>query len=686
MLVVAAQVPGAFAAVAQDGLELNAFVAVHPDGTVAISIPSVEMGQGVITSLPQLVADELDVDFEQVQVVHAPVDDEFRASVAVAKEQFTGGSMSVRVWNEPLREAGAAARLMLMAAAAERWGVPLESVETDAGVVKHGEKSLTYGELAAEAAKQRPPKDPPLRRPNQVAGRSQPRQDLLPKVLGTAEFGIDVRLEGMLRASVRMCPVFGGQVDTVDDEAARAMPGVEHVLVFDDFVAVVAEGWWQAEQAAKKLVLTWKGGNSGFDEARIHATYDQALQKGGRPGQNVGNAKKALGDDPLEGTYHVPYLDHAPIEPLNCTVDLTGGRCRIWTGTQVQSRTVKLAAKLVGCRPDDVELTTTFLGGGFGRRGNIDFVEPALRIALRVDAPIQLIWSREQCTQHGFYRPGAKIRFRGRVENGRIAALHGHMAADNILYRYLPGFLVGLVGFAATFPLEGMRKKECPYLIENHRIELSRVDIPIPIGFWRSVGHSHNGFFLESFIDELAHAAGADPLQFRLDHIEDERYRRVLETLREKSDWGNPAPGRHQGVAIMECYGSVCAEVAEVSMVDGRPKVHRITAVVDCGEVVNPDIVQAQLMGGAVFGLSAAMGERLDLEGGAIRQSNFHDYPLLRMHEAPEVRGYTVKGPDSPVGGIGELAVPPLAPAVCNALFKATGKRIRSLPILEHFA
>lgn len=692
VLVVAVQLPRAEAGAGASPSPLSAFVGIAADGTTTILSPSSEMGQGVCTALAQLLAEELDADWSLVRVVTTE-GPEFRRSLGPGYTmQVTGGSTSVPVWSEPLRAAGASARDRLVRAAAARWGASAASLTTDAGVVHHPDgRSATYGELALEASKLRASRNPP-RKPRTVdrlVGTSVPRNDLVAKVTGAATFGVDIRIPGMLRACSVACPVFGGRVGAVEDAAARAIPGVRDVLVFEDFVAVVADTWWPAKRAVEALKITWEEGpNAGLDSAGVSAALRAGLDAE-RPfvGRSEGRSPALWpAEEVLSADYEVPYLDHAPMEPLNCTVHIQPDRCDVWVGTQVQTMVLQAAAKATGLSEEQVFVHTPYLGGGFGRRGNNDWVEQALAIAVRLQKPVQLLWTREEGIRHGFYRPAFAGRLRARVAPGEVRGLHVRVAGDNILHRYLPRLLQGLP-LAKALPMEGLLETS-PYGFDDVRMEGVLVDLPVPIGFWRSVSHSYTAFFVESFLDEVAAKIGVDPVALRSRLIRDShaRFRAVLELAVEKGAWGKPEAGRFQGVALHESFGSICAQVVELSMVGGLPKVHRITAAVDCGPVVNPDLVRAQIMGGALFGLSEALGARLDFKAGRVVQGNFHDYPLLRMKDAPNVEVHIVENPTAPVGGIGEIGTPPIAPAVCNAIFAATGRRVRSLPILPALA
>lgn len=687
-LVVAVQLPEASAADAASSEEpLNAFVTIEPDGTITVLLPSSEMGQGINTSLAQVLADELDADWSMVRSRSGPERRDYRMSTGIPpKLQFTGGSRSITWWSTPMREAGAAAREMLVQAAAMRWDVDPASCSTALSVVHHPDgRAATYGELAAEAAALRAPRRPRLKERGELRlnGASLPRLDLQDKVTGAAVFGGDIRLPGMVRACAVACPVFGGRVASVDSRAARAMPSVRDVLVFDDFVAVVADTWWPAKQAVDALEISWDEGEHGaLSSGSISAVLREALDDhDGFKGRKDRQAVRLLeAGEVVTGDYEVPYLDHQTMEPLNCTVWVTEDSCEIWAGNQAQTLARNVAMRVLGLRPHQIEIHTPLLGGGFGRRGNVDFIDQAVRIAARIDEPVQLQWTREEGVRHGYYRPAAAARMRGRVVEGK-PVLHARVASDNILHRYIPGLLHGL-GVVAGFPVEGMLH-DCPYSFAHVQVEAAFRDFPVPIGFWRSVGNSYTAFFMESFLDELATSAGLDPVAFRRTLLDDApRHRVVLDRVVQEANWGRPAPGRFQGVALHGCYGSICAQVAEVSVVDGKLTVHRIVSAMDCGPVVNPDLVHAQMMGAAIFGLSAALHGELKIDRGRVLSSNFHDYPVLRMSEAPEIETHIVEPPDSPVGGAGELGTPPVAPAVCNAIFAATGQRIRRLPIL----
>jgi isoquinoline 1-oxidoreductase beta subunit len=692
-LIIGVSLPGSVAAktgIAPDSTPaLNAFVMIDRDGAITVLLPSSEMGQGVTTSLPQMVMEELDGDWSKLTTRTGPEAKDYRVSLGAGPMMVTGGSGSIMHWGEPMREAGAAARAMLVKAAAKRWGVAASECTTRDGVVRHSAgHEAEYGSLVDEAALLKPPRKPTLKPDSEhrLIGTSVPRTDLLSKVDGTAEFGIDISRPGQVWATTVACPVFGGTVGSVDDTDARAIPGVKDVLVFSDYVAVVAESWWPARKALTALKITWnEGDNADLDSdgiaLRLLAGLDaEKPHIARREGKALDRIEES--EDVLEAVYSVPYLDHAPIEPMNCTVHIQDDRCDVWVGTQVQTLVVKAVKRLTGLKSNQIHVHTTMLGGGFGRRGNIDFIEQALDIGMLIDGPVQVLWTREETFRHGFYRPAATIRMRATIAGDAPEAVHIRLASDNILHNYLPPLLHN-IGLVADFPLEGFLHSS-PYAFENIQVEWSHVDLPVPIGFWRSVGHSYSAYFMECFIDELAVKLGQDPVALRRSLMGDRhpRFRTLLDLAAQKAGWGNPPAGRFQGVAIHESFGSICAQVAEISMEDGKPRVHRVVAAVDCGRAINPGIVETQIMSGVIFGLSAAMGGKLTLANGRIQQSNYHDYPVLRMVQAPEVEVHIVDTPGAPIGGIGEIGTPPIAPAVCNAILAATGEPVRSLPIL----
>lgn len=649
--------------------ELNAFVSIAPDNTITLQIHKSEMGQGVVTSIAQILADELEADWNRIRT-------EFPGVKPVYGTPMMGtyGSLTIRGSYAQLRRAGAAAREMLLQAAAARWNVPVTELRAENSAVIHpaDNRRLTYGALAADAARLAPPQNPTLKQAAQfkLIGTSPKRLDTPSKVNGTAIFGIDIRRPGMLYASLERCPVFEGKVASFDATEARKVPGVRDVFEIDRGVAVVAENTWAAIQGRKALKITWnegrRAGNSTEGLRRMFA--DMCLQPGNAV-RNTGDVEAALAGAArrVEAVYEAPYLSHAPMEPLNATVLVTDSRCDIWVGTQIQTVARQAAAQVTGLKEDQVEIHTQYLGGGFGRRGGEDYIHEAVAIANRMKGtPVKLVWTREDDLQHDTYRPMSYVKFTaGLGAEGWPVALHARIAC--------PPF--GQPG-TATEGIADMR-----YAIPNVRVESHAPDVGVPVSYWRSVGYSQNTFFMEAFIDELAAAAGKDPLEFRRKLLaQNARMLGVLNLAAEKAGWGTPLPaGRSRGIAVVNNIGSFNAQVAEVSVASGRIRVHRVVCAVDCGVVVHPEIVKQQIESGVVYGLSAALKQAITLDKGRVVQTNFHTYDPLRIDEMPQVEVHIVPSTANP-GGIGEASTPTTAPAVMNAVYAATRKRIRMLP------
>jgi isoquinoline 1-oxidoreductase beta subunit len=673
----------------------DAFLRIGSDGTITVMVGQSEMGQGVATALPQLVAEELDAGWDQVTFEFAPAHPAYGAAMGM---QVTGGSTSVlRAWR-PLREAGARARWMLREAAARRWGVPADQIRTErASAIAPDGATLTYGELAADAALLEVPEEVPLKDPTEwsLIGTSAPRLDALDKSTGRAVFGIDAGPPESRVALVARSPVFGGRVRSFDPASALAVPGVHEVIELESGVAVVARGYVAARAGRDALAVEWDDGPAaGLDDDEIFRRLEEAAVEGGRTVRDDGDVEAALaaGGEPIRATYRLPYLAHATMEPMNCTAWVRDGRCTVWAPTQFQNGpgivgggARQVAAAAAGVSADDTEVHTTYLGGGFGRRAERDFVHEAAELAGKVEGPVKVTWSREDDTQHDFYRPASHHDLAALLGPDGLPATWEHTIAtqsirERVVPGWVPGFVAGFAGRRDPTSIEG--GPDHPYHVPHVRGRFARVDLPIPVGFWRSVGHSHTGFAVESFVDELAHAAGRDPYEYRRSLLQEHpRHLGVLDAVAEASSWGEAPPeGRARGISIVESFGSYVAQVAEVSVVDDRPRVHRVWCAIDCGVVVNPRIVRAQMESGIVFGLTAALYGEINIRGGRAVQSNFHDYEMLRMREAPEVEVVLAPSGDAP-GGVGEPGTPPIAAAVTNALFVLTGQRIRRLPI-----
>lgn len=690
--------PARRSAAAAAALEPNAYVRIGTDGTVTLTIDKSEMGQGVLTSMRQILADEIEADWESIRL--GPVPDN---PAAWDHNMITAGSGSIRGSYERLRHAGAAARELLRAAAAQRWEVSIDDTRAENGFVIHGDKRLSYGDLAAEAAGIPLPKMPPLKNPKdfRYIGKAVRRLDSPEKVDGTAVFGIDVDVPGMLAATIIHAPVLGGTVRSVNAEAVQQMPGIRRVVELrahprfedgkesmsatDSAVAIVAERYWQALAARAALDIVWDDGpNAGLSSQGISAQLrGLAEQEEAIRARDEGDVSGAAPSKTIDAEYETPYLHQAPMEPLNCTAHVQGNRCEIWAGTQAQSAAQTAVARVLGIPLENVRIHTTLLGGGFGRRAETDFIAEAALISKEAGAPVKLIWTREEDMQHGFFRPATYHRLAGGVDAEGNPVLWKHrIVAPSLLIQDFgrPDVWEKPGSGIDTTSVEGAR--DLPYNIPNLRVELIHADVPVPLGWWRSVGSSQNAFVTEGFIDEMAEAAGEDPFEFRRRLLAAHpRHRRVLEIAAEKAGWGRPLPeGRGRGIAVAESFGSIVAEVAEVSIENGRPRVHRVVCAVDCGQIVNPDTVEAQMEGGIVFGITAALYGEITIEGGRVAQSNFHDYALLRMNEMPEVEVHLAPSGDAH-GGVGEPGVPPAAPAVCNALYTLTGRRVRKLPI-----
>lgn len=678
--------PPAVAAAAAEPFAPNAWLRIAPDGKVTVSINKAEMGQGVCTSLAMLVAEELDADWAEVGFEFAPVDPAYNHPGMPL--QFTGGSTSILGMSQTLREAGASARAMLVAAAAARFGVPATECTTRASQVEHPATSrrASYAELVEDAARLPVPQDVVLKSADQfrLIGKSMKRLDTPAKLAGTATFAIDVARPGKRVALVAHPPVFGGKALRWNEAAAMAIPGVRSVHALKSGVAVVADGFWAAKRGRDALDVQWDlGENAKISTEVLRAEYRELSRKPGMVARKEGSGSAALtqGERTHWADYELPYLAHAPMEPLNCVVELRDGSMEIWAGTQFQTIDHAAAAAAAGLAPEKVKLHTTFLGGGFGRRANpaSDYIVEAVEIAKRAGGAIHLVWTREDDMRSGYYRPQWHSRIgAGWDDRGEIQAWsHTIVGQSFIAGTPFEPFIIKN-GIDDT-SVEGAA--DLHYAIPNIQVELHTTQVGVPTLWWRSVGHSHTAFVVESFLDELAHATGVPPIELRRKLLARQpRHLGVLETA-----WGaaarHPLPkGAARGVAVHYSFQSYVAHVVDASIERGKPKVHRVVAAIDCGRVVNPDTVVAQLEGAIGFGLTAALYGEITLEEGRVKQSNFHDYRMLRIHEMPAVEVQIVQS-DAPSTGVGEPGVPGIAPALCNALFQVTGKRIRRLPI-----
>lgn len=664
----------------------NAFIRVGRDGQVVLTMPYVEMGQGTYTSIPMLIAEELEVNLNQVRLEHAPPNEKLYANPMLGV-QATGNSNAMRGGWKPLREAGATARVMLVAAAARRWGVDPKSCRAQAGMVIHEAtgRRLTYGELAADAAQMPVPETVTLKRPEdfKLIGTPAKRLDAPGKVNGTAQYGIDARPPGLKIATLAQSPVFGGRLKGLDDTAAKAVKGVRQIVRLDDAVAVVADHMGAAKKGLEALKIEWDDGpHAGLSTAQIARELEQATFGSGTVAQNVGDADRALAGaiTKVEATYQVPFLAHATMEPMNCTVHVRKDACEIWIGSQAVARVQAMAAKAAGLPTEKVIVHNHLIGGGFGRRLEADGAVRAVEIAKQVDGPVKVIWTREEDIQHGMYRPYWFDRIAAGLDaEGKPVAWKNRFAGPSVIARWLPpAFKDGLDPDSTEGAIDLV------YDLPNFHVEFVRVEPPgIPTAFWRSVGPSHNVFVTESFVDELASAAKQDAVAYRrmlLDH--NPRARAVLDLAAEKSGWGQPLPkGSGRGVALQFVFGSYMAQVAEVEVSrEGNVRVRRVVCAMDCGTVVNPDTVQAQLQSGVIFGATAALYGEITLKNGRVEQSNFDTYQMLRMNEAPVIDVHIVKSMEPP-GGMGETGTSLIVPAIANAVFAATGKRLRKMPV-----
>jgi isoquinoline 1-oxidoreductase beta subunit len=661
------------------GFAPNAWLRITPDNRITVICGSSEMGQGVLTAIPQLMAEELDADWASVRVEQAPAHTAFNNPAFGM--QATGGSTTVRGHWDVMRNAGATARAMLVAAAAEQWRVPPSECRTEAGQVIHGSKQLTYGALAEAASKQQAPKQVVLKDPKdfKIVGQRKARLDTVGKTNGSTLYGIDVTLPGMLVAVMARAPLPGAKVAKLDDSQAKAVKGVKQVISLPSGVAVLATGYWAAKKGRDALRVDWDlGAHTGLSSAKVTAMLTEGASTPGAVALQTGVAD-AQGARMLEATYEAPYLAHACMEPMNCTAWVRPEGVEIWAGTQSQGPLQGILSQVAQVDAGKVKVNTMMLGGGFGRRFAPDFVVDATLLSKLSGTPVKLVYTREDDMAAGFYRPAAVARFTGALSaDGKASVLKAGVASPSIMAA--SGFMNIPDNGVDTFAMEGIA--DHPYDIPNQRLAYSRQEPGPSVWFWRSVGHSQNIFFMESFIDEMAAAAGQDPYAFRRTLLDKQpRYRQVLDVAAQKAGWGTPLPaGVFRGIAVAQSFGSYVAEVAEVSVnPDGTPRVHRVVAAVDCGMTVNPTIIERQIEGGIVFGLSAALYGKITLKDGRVEQGNFHDYPLLRSTEMPKVEVHIVASTEKP-GGIGEPGTPPIAPAVANALFAATGKRLRSLP------
>ena len=662
----------------------NAFIRIDHAGKTTLVMPQVEMGQGVYTAVAMILADELDADFATVKLEHAPPSDKLYGNPTFGV-QVTGNSNSIRAFWKPLRVAGAAARAMLVQAAATQWQVDPASCSTADGKVTHSASGrvLAYGDLVDAASGIPVPQNPPLKDPKNftLIGKPVKRLDTPNKTDGKVVYGIDAMLPGMKFATLAQCPVFGGKVAHVDDSAAKAVPGVRQIVVLDDLVAVVGDHTWAAKQGLNALNVTWdEGANAKVSSADIWEDLRAASKKDGVVAKSVGDIAKGLTQgDRVDGEYELPFLAHAPMEPLNCTVHVTADACEIWVGTQVMTRVQSTAAATLGLPIDKVIVHNHLLGGGFGRRLEADMVAASVRIAKQVDGPVKVIWSREEDIQHDIYRPVYRDTISASLQNGKIVAWKYKISGSSIMARWFPAaFQNGLDVDAVDSAVD------MPYDIPNLQVQYVRAEPPaVPTGFWRGVGPNNNVFAVESFMDELARKAGKDPIDFRRGMLDNNpRLKAALDLVAEKSGWGQPLPARTgRGVCAQPSFASFIATVVEAEVDDkGEVYLRRVTSAVDTGIAVNPDTIVAQLQGGLIFGLTAALYGEVTIDKGRVQQSNFNDYRMLRIDQVPNIEVHVIKSEENP-GGIGETGCTAGPPALRNAIYAATGVALRRLPI-----
>ncbi|WP_395693316.1 molybdopterin cofactor-binding domain-containing protein [Piscinibacter sp.] len=661
----------------------NAWLRLTGDGTVTVLCGSAEMGQGVLTAIPMLLAEELDANWKRVRVQQAPVDQAYNNPMFGM--QATGGSTTVRAHWEPLRKAGAAAREMLVAAAAAQWKVPASECHTEAGQVIHQSgKKLAYGALVPAAMKLAVPAEPTLKDPKdfRILGKRTRRLDTPAKLDGSAKYGIDAQLPGLLVAVMARAPQPGAKPAKVDDSKAKAVKGVQQIITIPHGVAVLAEGYWAAKKGRDALAIDWDlGAAKDLSTAKVSDMLATGASQADAIALDAGNVKDAAANSAstLDASYEAPYLAHACMEPMNCTVRANGDTAEVWVGTQSQGPNQGILSQVASVTPAKVKINTMLLGGGFGRRFAPDFTIDATLLSKISGKPVKLIYSREDDMAAGFYRPASVAKFEAALDaKGQPTMLKCGVGSPSIMAA--SGFMKIPENGVDSFAMEGIA--DHPYDIANQRLAYGRTEPGPQVWFWRSVGHSQNIFFIESFIDELAAAAKADPFEYRRALLTKQpRYKGVLELAAQKAGWGSALPkGQFRGIAVAQSFGSYVAEVAEVSVAaDGTPRVHRVVAAVDCGMTVNPQTIERQIEGAIVYGLSAALYGRIGFKDGRVEQGNFNDYPVLRMNEMPKVEVHIVQSSEKP-GGIGEPGTPPIAPAVANAIFAATGKRLRHLP------
>src|SRR5258705_3849896 len=670
-----------------DNFAPNAFVRIGKDNIITVIVNHSEMGQGAYTSLPMIIADELDADWSKVKFEAAPVDPVYNHPGFGM--QGTGGSTSTWVEWDRFRNAGATGRYLLVAAAAQTWNVDPSTLRTEKGYVIHNAsgRKLSYGELVDKAATITAPKEVKLKdaKDFKPIGKPTMRLDAPEKINGAGIFGLDVKVPGLLTAVIARAPVFGGKVKSFNADKAKAIPGVKEVVQIDRGIAVVANGFWPAKLGRDALEIVWdEGALSTLDSKTQTKQYADLAKQPGVVAKKEGDVSTAKDKSvkKFDVVYDLPYLAHAPMEPLNCVADVKADSCEIWVGTQFQTVDAMTAAYITGLKPNQIKLHTTLLGGGFGRRAVLDahFVSEAVQVSKAIKSPVKVVWTREDDIRGGYYRPRAYHTISAGLDaSGKpLFWKHNIVCQSFVMGTPMEAMIVhnGIDGTA----VEGAA--EIPYDVPNHQVEWNMAPNGVPTLWWRSVGSSHTAFVVEGFIDELAKAAGKDPFEYRRMLMDKSpRQKKVLEYVAEKAGWKNPLPaGRGKGIAVHESFGSVVAMVAEVSITKNNLKVHKVTVAIDCGQVVNPDTIKAQMEGCVVFGLTAALYGEISFENGRVKQRNFHDYKMVRMNEMPVVEVHIMDSKEK-MGGVGEPGVPPVAPAVMNALFTLTGKRVRSLPL-----